>query len=246
MSLKFSKPNAKISWPSFSLPAGWTCPAADTCKAKTHLRPDGSRYLVDGPNTVIRCFASSAEAQYPETYRARHHNLAALKAAKTAGRMSALILDSLPKKATTIRIHVSGDFYSQAYFDAWVKVAKARPSVRFYAYTKSLNYWVKRLGSIPDNLVLTASVGGKHDRLIHKHRLRFAKIVFSEAEAEAEGLKIDHDDKLAADPDFGPFALLLHGTQPPDSDASRALVKLRKKGWNGYSKRTKTSPRRAA
>jgi len=86
-------------------------------------------------------------------------------------------------------------------------------------------------------------MGGRYDALIHKHRLRYARVVFSEAEAEAEGLEIDHDDSLAADPYHGPFALLLHGTQPPKSEASKALVQLRRKGWQGYSKATKAAPR---
>ena len=236
MGLKFSKPNSKIDWPSFSLPAGWTCPGANECLAKVHVDDRGKRYLVDGKNAKFRCFSATAEAQYQQTYDARQHNLAALKALRTSAKMAAQLLADLPKSARTIRIHVSGDFFNQAYFDAWIAVAMARPGIRFYAYTKSLNFWVKRLGAIPENLVLTASEGGKYDRLIQKHQLKFARVVFSEAEAQAEGLAIDHDDSLASDPYHGPFALLLHGTQAPKSEASRALVQLRRKGVKGYSR----------
>lgn len=244
--LKFSKPNSKISWPSFSISAGWSCPGANSCLAKVHRDPvTGARKLVDGKAATVRCFSATAEAQYEATFDARRSNFDALRALRSSKAMADLILASLPK-ATTIRIHVSGDFFSQRYFDAWVKVARARPGILFYAYTKSLPFWIKRLGTLPDNLVLTASVGGRYDHLIAKHKLRYAAIVFSEAEAEAEGLTIDHDDTLAADPDFGPFALLLHGTQAPGSEASKALVQLRKKGWNGYSKATKANPRKAA
>jgi hypothetical protein len=48
--------------------------------------------------------------------------------------------------------------------------------------------------------------------------------------------EIDHDDYHAA---FGAesFALLIHGTQPKGSTASQALQELKRRGWNGYSKR---------
>jgi hypothetical protein len=57
--------------------------------------------------------------------------------------MGKLISESLPPEATIVRIHVSGDFYSEAYFLAWIDVAKQRPDVKFYAYTKSLHFGIK-------------------------------------------------------------------------------------------------------
>ena len=54
-----------------------------------------------------------------------------------AGEMVALILDSLSPFAGYVRLHVSGDFFSQDYFDAWVEVARHRPRTLFYAYTKA-------------------------------------------------------------------------------------------------------------
>jgi hypothetical protein len=91
---------------------------------------------------------------------------------------------------------------------------------------------------VPDNFVLTASVGGKFDDLIDKHDLRSARVVFSEAEAESLGLAIDHDDSLAMT--HGPsFALLLHGSQPKGSEASDAWTKLRKEGKSGYNAKKK-------
>jgi hypothetical protein len=49
-------------------------------------------------------------------------------------------------------------------------------------------------------------------------------------------MEIDHDDYHAA---FGKknFALLIHGTQPKGSMASQALQELKRRGWNGYSKK---------
>lgn len=147
-----------------------------------------------------------------------------------------LLEANLPKKFDILRVHVGGDFFNQVYFDGWMEVARRNPDKHFYAYTKSLKFWVKRIDSIPSNFSLTASYGGKHDELIVEHGLKYAEVVYSEEQADAMQFEIDHDDYHAA---FGKksFALLIHGTQPKGSEASQALQELKRRGWNGYSKR---------
>lgn len=230
--LKFGKGNAKLgkSIHTFSLPAGWSCPGANECKSKVVI-VDGKRKVEDGPDCKFRCFAASSEVVYTKTYEARQHNFEALKGL-TGYEMTRLIQDSLPKRAKYVRLHVSGDFFSQAYFDAWIEVARCHPNILFYAYTKSLNYWVARfslINLIPANFVLTASVGGRYDSLISTYNLRSARVVFSEEEAAKLGLPIDHDDSHAMKPK-GNFALLLHGTQPKNSEAAAAKKALKGKG----------------
>ena len=82
---------------------------------------------------------------------------------------------------------------------------------------------------VPDNMVLTASRGGRDDDMIEQHSLRSAKVVFSVAEAEALGLEIDNDDSHASNPAIrdNDFALLIHGVQPAGSDAANALKILK-------------------
>ncbi len=65
--------------------------------------------------------------------------------------------------------------------------------------------------------------------------MRTATVVYSEQTAKELGLELDHDDSLAQV--HGPdFALLLHGTQPANSDASKAKQKLKiVSGFTGYS-----------
>ena len=239
--LTFGKGNAKLGKDvyTFSLPAGHTCPFADACLSKAD-RETGK--LADGPNTKFRCFAASSEAQYRNVRESRWRNFDALMDASRAasddhGRiqnMKNLILMSLPSKARKVRIHVSGDFFNVQYLRAWIDVALERPEVLFYAYTKSLSYWATYQNWIPSNLVLTASEGGRTDKLINTYRLRSAKVVFSTEEAEAAGLEIDHDDSHAM-AQGGDFALLLHGTQPKGTEAARALSALKKAGHKGYS-----------
>jgi hypothetical protein len=234
--LKFNRGNAKLgnNIYTFSLPAGYSCPGALECLSRAGRHGGG---LQDGLETKFRCFAASDEAQYKNTRNQRWFNFDLLKG-KTSEQMTTLIEASLPKKAMLIRIHVSGDFFNQHYFDAWVAVARNNPSRTFYAYTKSLHFWLARKDEIPENLALNASRGGTHDWLIDTYQFKSATVVFSEKEAEEKGLKIDHDDSLAYHSEDS-FALLIHGTQPAGSLASKALSALRKLGWTGYNKKNK-------
>jgi hypothetical protein len=232
--LKFNRGNAKLGrdiW-TFSLPAGFACPGALECLSKAN-RETGK--ITDGADTKFRCFAASDEAQYKNTRLQRWHNFELLKGKSTA-EMSELIQASLPKQAGIIRVHVSGDFFNQFYFDAWMHVARCQPLRTFYAYTKSLPFWLRRIGDIPKNFALNASRGGTHDQLIEKHDLKYAEVVFSHEEAKTKGLEIDHDDSHAYK-SGKPFALLIHGTQPAGSIAAKMLSALRKIGWTGYSRK---------
>ena len=232
--MKFSpgKANAKLSKLSgliytFSLPAGWSCPGAKDCLSRALLK-DEKYSIKDGPNTRFRCFAATQEVVYRGVREQRQYNYDLLRKCSSL-EQSALILKSVPKDATVIRIHVSGDFYNEDYLKSWILVAAAYPKVTFYAYTKSLQYWVKNLKYIPKNLKLNASKGGKYDSLIERHKLKYAEVVFTEQEAIDKGLEIDHDDSHAFLQDK-PFALLLHGVQPKGSKASEALKALKGKG----------------
>lgn len=234
--LKFGKGNAKLGKDitTFSIPAGYACPGAKECFAKADA---DTGKISDGPHTKFRCFSASQEALYHNVRSARWHNFTQLLLCGThKDAIYALISNSLPPKATTVRVHVAGDFYSQSYFDAWMDVALTNPDVVFYTYTKSLHFWVARLHEIPRNFRLTASRGGKFDRYIEQYSLPEALVVFHPDEAKAKGLKIDKDDSMARDPDRDKFALLLHGTQPAGSAASKAQSKMQKQGITaGYS-----------
>jgi hypothetical protein len=138
----------------------------------------------------------------------------------------------MPKNLGICRIHVAGDFFSPAYFEAWIRTAIMNPDRLFYAYTKSLPYWVDNLAIIPDNLILTASYGGRRDDMIVDYDLRSAKVVFSYEEADMLGLEVDHDDTHAANPFWATddFALIIHGIQPKGSEAADAIKQLKKDG----------------
>lgn len=211
---------------SFSLVSGWSCPGAKNCLCRADA---DTGKLTDGKHQQFRCFSATQEAAFPNVRERRWKNFTMLTNAGGTRGMVKLILKSLPD-FIVMRLHIAGDFFSQAYLDAWIEVARLRPKHQFYAYTKSLPFWVKRLETIPANLRLVASRGGKYDALIDAHDLPCAEVVFHPDEAEARGLAIDHDDSLARDPAVKRFALLLHGCQPAGSEAAAALRQMKESG----------------
>jgi hypothetical protein len=236
--LKFQDGNAKIPFgiKTFSLRAGYSCPGADKCRSKAVEEPDGSMHIEDGPNTEHRCFMASGEARLKQVYEAHYYNESLLLQCKTKARMARLIKESMPKFVGAMRLHASGDFFSQTYFDAWLEAIRAFPHTHFYGYTKSLPFWVKRLAEIPDNLLLTASQGGRHDWMIEAFHLRHAIVVYHPEEAARLGLEIDHDDSIAYTRGVDSFANLLHGTAPKGSKHSAALKRMRDEGISyGYT-----------
>ena len=210
---------------SFSLPSGYSCPFADDSLSKAD-RVTGK--ITDGKNTKYRCFSASDEARSPQARKQRWDNFDQLRKLDTESIIEA-IQEALPCDCDICRIHVGGDFFNQKYFNAWVAVAKLNPTKTFYAYTKSLPYWVAQLDNIPSNLILNASRGSRVDFLIDELNLKVAEVVFSLTEADDKNLPIDHNEYYAIN-NKGNFALLLHGTQPKDSKASEALKQLRKQG----------------
>ena len=218
---------------TFSLPSGYSCPAANECLSKAD-RVTGK--ITDGVDMEFRCFSATDEARSPNARNARWHNFELLRRESTAT-MVERIQQSLPKAAQIVRIHVAGDFFNQKYFDAWCIVAGNNPDILFYAYTKSLNYWKASLSNVPANLNLTASTGGKYDSIIDELGLKYSTVVYHPEEADKLGLEIDHDDSHAM---YGtkPFALLLHGTQPAKSIAAVAKQRMTAEGIKfSYSKK---------
>lgn len=225
---KIGRTMAKIY--SFDILSGVDCPFAFNCKSRAEVQDDGSRRIKDGPDTKFRCFSASQEVLFTNVYNSRKRNHDAIHELETSDAMADALCDALPKNAGVIRIHVAGDMFSNNYFLAWIKVAERNPNVLFYAYTKSLIYWIRNRERVPYNLVLTASYGGRNDHLIAEHGLRSAKVVFSRQEAADLGLEIDNDDSHACDPSKAnqDFALLIHGVQPKGSEAAKALNILKK------------------
>ena len=108
------------------------------------------------------------------------------------------------KKATHIRIHDSGDFYSPKYLNKWVDIATQNNDVIFYAYTKSIKFFKMDLFPItdtlklPKNLKIIFSEGSKTDNLINVKKDRHARIFKSKELLNASGYINASDNDLKA------------------------------------------------
>lgn len=222
---KFSFPrgNAKLGKETltFSLPAGHSCPFAKDCRACANKKTGRIR---DGADAKFRCFSATAEAAFQSVRKARWDNWRLVKTGLRKGTLPKDLVAAIHPNAKFVRIHIGGDFYSQAYLDAWIKTAELRPDVIFYAYTKSIGFWLERHRHIPVNLRLTASLGGTEDALAEKYRLPTVRVVFHPKETK---LQIDHDDALARAAIRTDFALLIHGCQKKGSPAADAIAALK-------------------
>ena len=183
----------------WNLPSGFTCPFADTCLVKVDRHTGKFR----NKSRDYRCYSAMQE-RFPAVRDHRWRNFDYLLAGG---------VPEIPAKAKAVRIHMSGDFYSQDYFDLWLDICRKNPDVEFWAYTKSLEYWVSRLDEIPSNLVLTASRGGRLDHLIDQHGLKNVEII--KQPEQAKGRPIDTCDDQARIPNVN-FCLLDNFVKRPN------------------------------
>lgn len=133
----------------------WNIPARVTCPYAT-------------PMCKRLCYAVKAEKLYPQVLPSRSQNFIDSRKLDFAENMIYTI-DSIVNNPRSkayanaekivVRIHESGDFYNQAYADAWLKVAEHFESDKrfvFMAYTKSLEFFKDR--KIPSNMVIRFSI----------------------------------------------------------------------------------------
>jgi hypothetical protein len=139
--MTMSKGNLKLSKKIkiFNLPAGRSCPAMDKC--------------------YKNCYAKKAERQYPAVRASRERNFRLAK--ENTQMLKGMILKDL-KDGDVVRIHESGDMFNQAYIDMWADIAKERPNVMFYTYTKTEHLFdFSKLKSLPNFNVVSSLIAGK-------------------------------------------------------------------------------------
>lgn len=95
-----------------------------------------------------------------------------------------------------VRIHDAGDFFSDEYLAAWLRVIQDHPETRFYAYTKEVLRF-KALPGLPENMTVIYSWGGRYDHLIEDTD-RQADVFPSLAALEAAGFTDQADSDLLA------------------------------------------------
>lgn len=99
----------------------WSIPAKDTCP--------GSTSLCRGC-----CYAAKGRFVFGSVQRALAKNLELTKSEDFVAWMRSELRHNDVRR---LRLHVSGDFYDQAYLDKWVRIVESAPHVLFLAYTRS-------------------------------------------------------------------------------------------------------------
>ena len=164
----------------------------------------------------------------------RFSNVARTFEARLAVTLSKDFIDAMLKeiddcKAERIRIHDSGDFYSEEYLDKWISIMQARPNVEFYAYTKMVSMFKRRAKDLPKNFKLVFSFGGTEDKLIDvtndRHSLVFESLEDLKRAEYADASNQD-DIALGKNPRIG---LVYHGTKKIENTNWSKVLELKRK-----------------
>lgn len=109
---------------------------------------------------MTKCYAIQSYKQYPCVKSSWDNNFELAK----SGAFEEMIIGQLKTtKATAVRIHVSGDFFSQEYITAWERIATQFPEIKFYSYSKVFNLLnLTGLTSLPNvNIINSIAADGK-------------------------------------------------------------------------------------
>lgn len=115
---------------TFSLPAVSTCPGrTKTCEGACYAR---------------RGYMALQKACFERN----------LKSAKRSDFVDRVVRE-IGRRPKIVRIHVSGDFFSDEYVRKWIEIAKKAPHARFYTYSRSwrvpeMRKSLERLAALPN------------------------------------------------------------------------------------------------
>ena len=152
------------------------------------------------------CYAQKGKYKYPSVIKGLNNRYELSKTDEFVPKMNATIILERP---THVRIHDSGDFYSPQYLNKWVQIAKDNTNVIFYAYTKSIKFFINGL-KLPKNMKIIFSEGSKTDNLINTSKHRHARIFKSKELLNAAGYIDASDNDLKAITDNKRVGLVYH------------------------------------
>lgn len=191
---------------------------------------DGFRVCPGAAQCIRACYARDGRYQMPIVKERQEHNLAAARECDTGpkARFTFHVWSDLtkifPDGNGLVRVHDSGDFFSQAYLDAWKLTAAKFPGIQFYAYTKSLH--LDLWSDLPSNFSIVQSFGGIHDNLIRQER-PIAKIFTDETGALkwARTYGLAHHDDIPAVRGAWRVGLVVHGRKATSKALLPVLLK---------------------
>ena len=161
----------------FNLPAIKACPNHSEC-AET-------------------CYALKAQRIYPTARKARESNFRAAK--RNMPRLEKFLCKKIGTgKYGVVRIHESGDFFSQAYIDMWARIAWAYSDIDFFAFTKVYGMFnLAPLTGLPNVRIHNSFIGGGLNYgdpdYIRSLRKRVPGLYLCEASASVGGKKCNID-----------------------------------------------------
>jgi len=190
--LKKTSIENKMRVMNFSLPAYKTITGKTVCP----FAKDCIKY----------CYAQKGNYRYPSVIKGLNNRYELSKTDEFVPKMNATIILERP---THVRIHDSGDFYSIAYLNKWIDIATQNNDVIFYAYTKSIKFFVNGL-LLPKNMKVIFSEGSKTDNLINVNKHRHARIFKTKELLKAAGYIDASNNDLKAITDNKKVGLVYH------------------------------------
>lgn len=128
-----------------------TCPFADTCVKFCYAKKGAYIW-------------SNVQPAFEKRYQL----------SKTDDFVNKMNQEIIKKKPDYVRVHDSGDYYSNAYLRKWLAIAIHNPQVRFYSYTNCVE--MLKNTKLPDNYDIIFSDSGKQKHLINKKKDRHTRI----------------------------------------------------------------------
>jgi hypothetical protein len=151
--------------------------------------PDGRTYNTCPSAGICArvCYARNGTYLWP-VVRAKHQANLLFVLDDLAGWEAAMIAELGARKfrGAWVRIHDSGDYFSDEYLESWLRVCRARPDVRFYCYAKEIFRFRRFVEpEPPPNLLWVYSFGGTQDHSLDPTTDRVAD-VFPDEQAITE------------------------------------------------------------
>ncbi|MFC8429292.1 helicase HerA domain-containing protein [Streptomyces sp. NPDC057253] len=164
--------------------------------------PDGRTYNTCPSAGICRevCYARHGTYTW-RTVRAKHLANLRFVLDDLPGWEQAMISELGKRKfhGTWVRVHNSGDFFTDVYLSAWLRIMRARPETNFYAYTKEVNRFRALVEpDPPDNFQWVYSFGGRQDSLLDGERDRIADVFPDEAAITSAGWHSQEGNDLLA------------------------------------------------
>ena len=172
---------------AFGIPAGLTCPNMKAC--------------------AVGCYAKAGfYVAYPSVLRAQKARYELTQGPHFIELMKREIQKIQPDR---VRIHDSGDFWSETYLRKWIVIMEHFPRTIFYSYSKMIN--LLKSHPLPQNFTPIFSYGGKEDYLIDPTIHRHSKVFRSVEDLRAaKYANASHDDRVALGQNHR-IGLVFHG-----------------------------------